>query len=168
MYNFEPFYRIKVDRVVDGDTLVISFHLGLGIWLDEQKVRLIGINAPEMKGESKAKGEKVKLYLAKLIASAEDIIVRTDEKKKGKYGRFLVVVYGKYGGKWQNLNQKLVQVGAAVEYMVSSQVDVEEIFNPAPEDIEDRVKVNERRTEDEIYREVKAMLKLAKEVLCGE
>jgi endonuclease YncB( thermonuclease family) len=165
MYKFEPFYRAKVDRVVDGDTLVLSFYLGLGIWLNEQKVRLVGINAPEVTGVEKEQGLKVTAYLKSLLDKSDDIIVRTDEKKKGKYGRFLVVVFGKMGGKWINFNERLVQAGAAREYMAST---VEEIFNPDPADIESRIDLDELKTETEVYdREeaVQAMLNMAKEIL---
>src|SRR4030042_4747709 len=40
-------YFAKLERVVDGDTLLINFDLGFFINLKE-KVRLIGINAPEI------------------------------------------------------------------------------------------------------------------------
>jgi micrococcal nuclease len=165
MYKFEPFYRVKIESVIDGDTLVLSFYLGLGIWLNNQKVRLRGINAPEMRGVERDLGAKVTNYLKKLLQQAEDVIVKTDEKSKGKYGRFLVIVYGKYDGKWVNLNNKLVEAGAAVEYMASDASDADEIFDPPPEDIESRVDVNEELTEQEVYREVEAMMQLAREVI---
>lgn len=172
MYKFEPFYRVKVDRVVDGDTLALSFYLGLGIWLNNQRVRLLGINAPEVKGESRELGLQVTQFLKGLIAKSDGIIVRTDEEKKGKYGRFLVVLYGRIDGKWENLNKRLVTVGAAQEYMASDASDAKDIFDPPPADIESRVDVNEEKTDLEVYgiadKEVSAALvRLAKEVLGG-
>lgn len=172
MYKFEPFYRVKVERVIDGDTLVISFYLGLGIWLNDQKVRLLGINAPEVKGESRSIGLEVTNYLKSLLAKSDGVIIRTDEEKKGKYGRFLVVLYGKIDNKWQNLNQKLVTVGAAQEYMASDAADAKEIFDPKPEDIESRVDLDEDKTDKEVYgedpKEVAASLLLfAREILSG-
>ena len=173
MYKFEPFYRAKVEKVTDGDTLVISFYLGLGIWLNDQKVRLLGINAPEKTGETRELGLKVTEYLKGLLRQASGVIIRSDEAKKGKYGRFLVVVYGKIDGEWVNINQKLVEVGAAQEYMVASDAsEAEEIFNPPPQDIENRVMVDEVRTEQEVYQNgaevIAAMVVLAKEVAGGE
>jgi len=172
MYKFEPFFRVKVDRVIDGDTLVVSFYMGLGLWLHEQKVRLLGINAPEKTGETKEQGLKVTAYLESLLKKADDVIVRTDEGKKGKFGRFLVILYGRIDGKWVNLNKRLVSVGAAREYMAADASDAKDVFDPPPADIERRVKVDEAMTESLVYlntdKEVTAMLKIAREVLSAE
>jgi endonuclease YncB( thermonuclease family) len=171
MYKFEPFYRVKVDEVIDGDTLVISFYMGLGIWLDKQKVRLLGINAPENTGDTREQGLKVTKYLTDLLSKSSDVIVRTDEGKKGKYGRFLVVVYGNLNGKWENLNKHLVSAGAAQSYMAADATDAKDVFDPPPEEIERRVTVDEAKTEQEVYHKaevVTAMLKMAKEVLSVE
>ena len=152
MYEFENYYRVKVERVVDGDTLVVSFYLGLGVWLNDQKIRLRGINTPETRGEGKEEGLRVKNYLIKMVDQTQDFIVKTDEEKKGKFGRFLVILYLLRGGKWQNINRLLLDQGAAQEYMASSDSQtLKEVFEPPPEDIESRVTVDEERTEKEIY-----------------
>lgn len=181
MYDFERYHRIKVERVKDGDTLVASFYLGLGIWLNDQPVRLLGINAPEMKGDSRPEGEAVKSFLEKLLASADDVIVRTDEEKKGKYGRFLVTVLAKKGEKWHNVNELLLKRGAAKEYMAAekpTEIQKEIFDTPAP-NLEKRIVVDEPRTEDVVYNEsdegpksddeaVAELIEAAKEYLDGQ
>lgn len=152
MYDFERYFRIRVERVKDGDTLVVSFYLGLGIWLNDQPVRLVGINTPETKGEEKPQGLAVKTFMEKLVAEAEDMIVRTDEEKKGKYGRFLVTLLARKGDKWYNVNELLLKRGAAKEYMAADKSQVlTEIFNPPAPTLEKRIVVDEPRTEEEVY-----------------
>jgi len=157
MYDFERYHRIRIERIIDGDTMVVSFYLGLGIWLNNQSVRFLGINAPEMKGEEREQGKSVTEFLKKLLSEADDMIVRTDEEKKGKYGRFLVTVFAKHSGKWHNVNELLVERGAAREYMSSGNLrdtpveEHKEIFDTPAKNIEERVEVDEARTESEVY-----------------
>ena len=40
-------YRVKVIKVVDGDTVDVDIDLGFGVWLKKQRIRLFGIDAPE-------------------------------------------------------------------------------------------------------------------------
>jgi micrococcal nuclease len=153
MFNFEKYFRVEVNRVVDGDTLDVSFYLGLGIWLNTQRVRLLGINTPETRGVERPMGLKVKNYLADAINRATEVIIKTDEGEKGKYGRFLVVVYVKLDGKWINVNKELTRQGAAVEYMAADVSEVKQVFDPSDQDIESRLKVDEKKTELEVYDE---------------
>lgn len=50
-------YPAKVERVIDGDTIVVDLQLGLGVVLDGQYIRFYGIDAWEIKGEEKEKGK---------------------------------------------------------------------------------------------------------------
>jgi len=153
MFDFERYFRVRVDRVIDGDTLEASLYLGLGVWLNNQRLRLLGINAPEMKGETRALGIKVRDYLADALKRASDVVVRSDEESKGKYGRFLVVVLAKLDGKWVNVNKELMRQGAARAYESSDASDAEAIFDPPNEDIEKRLQVDEKKTRSEVYDE---------------
>jgi micrococcal nuclease len=178
MFDFERYFRVKIDRVVDGDTLDLSFYLGLGIWLNTQRVRLLGINTPETRGEERPLGLKVKKYLADAVERAQEVVVRTDEGAKGKYGRFLVVLFLKIDGKWVNVNKELTRQGAAVEYMASDASDAKQVFDPSDQDIESRLKVDEKKTEREVYdegrevsspdiKEAKELIELARELIRG-
>ena len=40
-------YRAVVVRVVDGDTIDVDIDLGFYVWIRKQRIRLIGIDAPE-------------------------------------------------------------------------------------------------------------------------
>ena len=40
-------YKCKIRKVVDGDTVDIDIDLGFGIWINDERVRIIGIDTPE-------------------------------------------------------------------------------------------------------------------------
>jgi micrococcal nuclease len=40
-------YRIKIVKVIDGDTVDVDIDLGFGVWLKKERVRLFGIDTPE-------------------------------------------------------------------------------------------------------------------------
>ena len=87
-------YKAEVVKVYDGDTITVNIDLGLGIWLKDQKIRLFGINAPELRGKNKEEGKKSRDYLSDLLTGKE-IILDTIKDKKGKYGRWLGIIHTK-------------------------------------------------------------------------
>ena len=40
-------YKCKLVKVVDGDTVDVDIDLGFGVWLQNQRIRLYGIDTPE-------------------------------------------------------------------------------------------------------------------------
>ena len=40
-------YKAKMLRIVDGDTVDVDIDLGFGVWLQKQRIRMYGIDAPE-------------------------------------------------------------------------------------------------------------------------
>ena len=78
--------------MVDGDTVEVDIDLGFDVWLKKQKVRIHNIDAPEMR--SKDKEEKVFAQAAKrrmeeLLSIDEDIILRSFQDVRGKFGRII-------------------------------------------------------------------------------
>ena len=120
-------YKIhEVDRVVDGDTIDVTIDLGFDI-LFKTRVRLYGINAPESRTrdlEEKERGLAAKQRLSELLDEAEweekPLILQT--KEKGKFGRYLGIIYIKDDKPDHpydvdiNVNQLLVEEGHAVDY----------------------------------------------------
>ena len=106
----------KVERVVDGDTIVVDLQLGLGVVLEHQWIRLYDINAWETRGETKEKGLEAAKYLEERLSKGEniEIEIRPEWEKggKGKYGRWLGIVY--VDG--VNVNVELIEKGHAVKY----------------------------------------------------
>ena len=102
-------YPSYVTSVYDGDTITVEMDLGMGVSLTE-KIRLKGIDAPEMRGSERTEGIKSRDALRKMIFNKR-IIIKTEKDKKGKYGRLIGTVY--YNGR--NINRWMVSNGYARE-----------------------------------------------------
>lgn len=108
-------YKAVVKEVYDGDTVTVDIDLGLNTWLRDQKLRLLGINAPELKGESRTEGMKARDFLSEHVLNKE-ITIRTQKDRTEKFGRWLAtLLVGEL-----NINQLMLEHGHAVEYMLSS------------------------------------------------
>jgi len=111
--------RAKIVRLVDGDTVDVDIDLGMAI-TTRQRLRLFGINTPEVRGPEKVAGHAATQHLADLLVQFRhegewDIVVKTYRDKKGKYGRYLADLIGKDGdGDPVNLNERMVADGHAV------------------------------------------------------
>tara|TARA_B110000967_G_C18389359_1_gene319174 strand:- start:189 stop:524 length:336 start_codon:yes stop_codon:yes gene_type:complete len=85
-------YKATIESIYDGDTVTCTIDCGFGVKLTKQKIRLYGINCPEMRGDNKVKGKESRDALrAKLMH--KDILLKTIKDKKGKYGRYLGILY---------------------------------------------------------------------------
>lgn len=87
------FRLAAVVRVVDGDTLDLDLDLGFSITL-RQRVRLVGINAPETRTKNaaeKARGLQAQQFVIEWLQRPGAVLVRTT--KDDKYGRMLADCY---------------------------------------------------------------------------
>ena len=110
-------YFAKLESIVDGDTILLSFDLEFFINFKE-KVRLIGINAPEINTKE---GKEAAAFIEKELKNA-NLLVET--RKKEKYGRYLAYIY--YSTQYKNfediirhgklLNEELIKAGYANRY----------------------------------------------------
>jgi endonuclease YncB( thermonuclease family) len=102
-------YPAVVERVVDGDTLVLVIDLGFGTQVRE-KIRLRGIDCPEL---GSPEGEAAKRFVMKLLPAGTEVILRSS--KSDKYGRFVGDVFpNDREGKQIYLNNHLLENGYAV------------------------------------------------------
>ncbi len=104
-------YRATVTKVYDGDTVTVDIDVGFGITIRKQKLRLLGVAAPEVRGPEKEEGKKSRDVLRKLILGKK-IIIKTKKDKKGKYGRWLAEIFLDD----QNINKWLITEGHAEAY----------------------------------------------------
>ena len=86
-------YDATVVKVYDGDTITVTVKLGFGVYKTE-RLRLSGINAPELRGDERPYGLVSRDKLRELILD-QDIIIKTYKDKKGKYGRYIADIYFK-------------------------------------------------------------------------
>ena len=109
-------YRAVVVRVVDGDTIDVDIDLGFYVWIKKQRIRLLGIDAPETRGESRPEGLLATEYLKSLI-DGETIILRTVKGSDGgdrddSFGRWLGTIY--HGD--MDVNAEMIRAGHAIPY----------------------------------------------------
>jgi len=106
-------YKARVTAVYDADTITVDVDLGFHAWLRKVKVRLYGIDAPEMRGVERPDGLVSRDWMRREILG-KDIVMRTykDGTGKGKYGRWLAEIY-RAESDAVSLNQELVSKGLA-------------------------------------------------------
>lgn len=111
-------YKAEVLSVYDGDTVTVMIDQGMKHFA-RVKVRLIGINTPELRTkdlEEKARGYAAKDFLKELI-EGKTVIINT--VKKGKFGRWLGVIWlyeedmDQLG---ESVNDLMIKNGHAVAY----------------------------------------------------
>jgi micrococcal nuclease len=114
-------YNIKLDRVIDGDTIDANIDLGFDVWV-KKRVRFSGVNTPESRTrdlEEKARGLAAKDRVKQLLEGANTI--ELNSHGVGKYGRCLGelsidIVDGKQNLTLVSINELLIKEGHAVEY----------------------------------------------------
>jgi len=114
-------YKIKLDRVIDGDTIDADIDLGFNIFT-KKRIRFMGINTPESRTrdlEEKAKGLAAKDRVKQLLEGAKEITLQSHGV--GKYGRclgelFIDMVDGQEKLTLESVNELLIKEGHAVEY----------------------------------------------------
>jgi micrococcal nuclease len=111
------FYKGKIEKVVDGDTLDIVIDLGFDIHY-KCRVRLYGVNTPESRTKDLAEKEKglaTKKYVQDWAVSVSDVYIKTLKDATEKYGRILAVIYADSEMK-VSLNDQLIDSGHAKAY----------------------------------------------------
>ncbi len=117
-YNFRV---IKINRVVDGDTIDVTIDLGFDLYKKE-RVRVAGVDTPEKRTrnlEEKELGIDATNWLKKeldgAIAGDDELTVRTElDGGVGKYGRLLGWLY--IGDSDLSLNEQMITQGYAHSY----------------------------------------------------
>lgn len=109
-------YRAYVTSVYDGDTITVDIDLGFGVILRKQKLRFRNVNTPEVRGDEKVQGKKVRDEVRSKILN-KNIEIVTYKDKKGKYGRWLAdVFYTNEHGLKVSLNKELIEQGYYKKY----------------------------------------------------
>jgi len=126
-------YKAKLIKVVDGDTVDVDIDLGFGIWLRNERVRIMGIDTPESRTRNKIEklfGLAAKTRLKELLK--KDVVLKTfkgrgGEDAKGKFGRILgdFNVYYHNDDRVCRVTEIMIKEGHAVEYHGGSKSDVD-------------------------------------------
>ena len=107
-------YRATLLRVVDGDTVDLRVDLGFHASMD-LRFRILGIDAPEIRGPEKEEGAKATERLSRLLEEPNSTASRCYVRsvKTGKFGRWLGTVWNHEG---VDVGATLVAEGLAKEY----------------------------------------------------
>ena len=117
-YNFRV---IKINRVVDGDTIDVTIDLGFDLHKKE-RVRVAGVDTPEKRTRDLEEKELgihatnwLKEKLEGALAGDDDLVIRTElVGGVGKYGRLLGWLY--LGDAALSLNEVMIDEGYAWAY----------------------------------------------------
>jgi len=104
-------YNAKCTDVYDGDSITVDIDLGFNVILSKQKIRLLGIDTPELRGDEREQGLVVRDYVRDLVLGKE-LILESHRDKSGKYGRWLGTLYVDD----VNINQLLLDENLAKPY----------------------------------------------------
>ena len=113
LYN----YPFTLTRVIDGDTVVGDIDLGFNIKLTNQRIRLIGINTPEIKGAERPDGLISKKFVEDTVMGKK-LRFSSEEAGRDNFGRLLGTVWYMDETRWVNLNGMIVTLGYGENYLV--------------------------------------------------
>ena len=121
----EPYcYNATVNRVVDGDTVILDIDLGFDIVLANQSVRLNGVDTPECRtrnAREKKAGLLAKEKVMEFLPEGQKVLIKTALDKKGKFGRLLGTIITIEG---TDINNFLIENNYAVSYFGQSKTIV--------------------------------------------
>lgn len=110
--------KFRVTEVHDGDTVSIRISGPLGLPVRTERIRLIGVDAPELKQEPW--GRISKRFLKRIISQSDWIVfVEFDIEQRDKYGRLLAYLWTKKG---EMINEMMVLNGYAILYTIPPNV----------------------------------------------
>lgn len=111
------FYKAKIDRIIDGDTIDMIIDLGFNIH-HKIRVRLAAIDTPEIRTlnlKEKQAGIAAKNYVSAWLENYPHVYVHTTLYNSDKYGRTLGVVYADENMR-SCLNKDILSSGFGAEY----------------------------------------------------
>lgn len=122
-------YNFKLVKVVDGDTVDVDIDLGFGIWIRNERIRMMGIDTPESRTrdrEEKKFGLAAKERITELLSVASSLVTFKD--KAGKFGRVLgdFKVYDGAFDKQSTITEIMIREGHGVAYHGQSKQDIAE------------------------------------------
>ena len=122
-------YKCNIVKIVDGDTVDVDIDLGFGVWLKDERVRIMGIDTPESRTRDKVEkkfGLASKAKLKSLLGKTGVLktqVNKNGEDMKGKFGRIL----GDFQVGARMVTEILCEEGYAVPYFGGSKEDAQKM-----------------------------------------
>ena len=125
-------YDVILLDCVDGDTVDVDIDLGFGVWLKDERVRIMGIDTPESRTRDKVEklfGTAAKNRLKELLAEGGKLITtenKQGEDMKGKFGRILGDFWvERYEGEREKVTDIMIEEGHCVAYFGGSKEEIQ-------------------------------------------
>jgi micrococcal nuclease len=116
--RIQNFYIARIVRVIDGDTFDFDIDHGMRI-RSRQRIRLHGVDCPEMRGPTKHYGFVCKKFVENYFDKNKIVTIFTT--KEDGFGRWVAKVWPPDGLEEDNsLSQKLIDEGWATEWSSNS------------------------------------------------
>ena len=109
-------YKATVKRIIDGDSVVLDIDLGFYMFMNETKIRLYGLDTPEMNSEDpllRLQAVLATRYLYDNMPVGSKVTISTVLDKREKYGRLLATIITEDGF---NINEGLLNNKLAISY----------------------------------------------------
>lgn len=90
---FEYWYKATIESVYDGDSITVEFDYGRNHYEKHVKVRLLKINAPELRGIERENGLRIRDIVRELLPVGTRVWLNTYLDRDGKHGRLLAIVF---------------------------------------------------------------------------
>ena len=113
IHECQYIYIATVVSVYDGDTITADVDCGFGIILRKQKMRLLGIDTPELRKDTLIEARVSRDWLREKVLNTQ-IIIKTYKDRRRKYGRWLVELF--VDG--ININKQMLTEGLAEVYEI--------------------------------------------------
>lgn len=112
---------IRVEKIYDGDTIAALVEGQF------EKIRMIGIDAPEM--DQRPWGKKAKECIESLITASDSMVsLEYDMERRDKYGRILAYIWTRNG---KMLNDEMLERGCTVLFTIPPNIKYVERFRAA-------------------------------------
>ena len=121
-------YKCNIIKIVDGDTVDVDLDLGFGVWLRDERVRIMGIDTPESRTSDKMEkifGLAAKERLSSLLGAEAILLSKmksNGDNMKGKFGRILGNFRTTDG---EHCADILIEEGHAVAYTGGSKEEIQ-------------------------------------------
>ena len=129
-------YKIVLNRVVDGDTIDADIVLGFGVVLQNKRIRLAGVDTPEVRTRDdveKEFGLRAKAFVVNWCAGDHELTLFIKGDEYDKFGRILGDVHDEKGN---SLVEDIINNYHGVGYFGKSKDDIKKAH------LENRIKVN--------------------------
>ena len=121
-------YRAILCNVVDGDTVDVDIDLGFGIWMRDERVRIMGIDTPESRTSDRVEklfGKASSKRLGELLAKDAKLITTEDKSGEDMKGKFCRVLGDFRAADGRLVTEIMIEEGHCVPYFGGSKDDTQ-------------------------------------------